>query len=258
MKRPLLSALNLDRHLQSLHEGAAGAQDIQDNLQSFKLQGNTPDNNRPRWMSDLIDIVYTGGKGNVDHKIRGQRYQYEEVPTPNTKLQTGIDRSEHLPPPPYRSHDPMTSGRLSSPAPKRLPPNPHEHSYERAQSTTVADGALHDKQPSGIRRGLATYLPDRDNPHGLAPDVRPRSQVKQPQTHLNIVANEGSRDPVFNSDSRLGYRPPPPQLTTLGGPSWGLSVIVVMWCKPLVIVNTLPSHFKDNIVDINLTRCGRI
>ena len=126
--------------LQSLHEGAAGGQD---NLQSSKLQGGTPDNNRPRWMSDLIDSlpdgnVYTGGKGNVDPKIRGQRYQYEEVPTPNTKIQTGIDCSEHLPPPPYRSHDPMTSGRLSSPAPKRLPPNPHEHSYERPQSTTVA------------------------------------------------------------------------------------------------------------------------
>ena len=50
----------------------------------------------------------------------------------------------------------------------------------------------------------------------------------------------------------------PRHLTTLGGPSWGLSVIVVMWCKPLVIVNTLHSHFKDNIVDINLTRCGSI
>ena len=140
--------------LQSLHEGAAGGQE--DNLQSSKLQGGTPDNNRPRWMSDLIDSlpdgnVYTGGKGNVDPKIRGQRYQYEEVPTSNTKIQTGIDRLEHLPTPPYRSHDPMTSGRLSSPAPKRLPPNPHEHSYERPQSTTVADGALHGKQPSRIR-----------------------------------------------------------------------------------------------------------
>ena len=168
---------------------------VQDNLHSSKLPGSTPDNNRPRWMSDLIDNlpdgnVYTGGKGNVDPKIRGQRYQYEEVPTPNTEIQTGIDRSEHLPPPPYRSHDPLTSGRLSSPAPKRLPPNPQEHSYERPQSTGVADGALHDKQPAGIRRGLTTYLPDRDNPYGLAPDVRSRSQVKQPQTHLNIVANE--------------------------------------------------------------------
>ena len=165
--------------------------------------------------NDLIDHlpdenVYTGGKGNVDPKIRGQRYQYEEVPTPNTKIQTGIDRSEHLPPPPYRSHDPMTSGRLSSPAPKRLPPNPQEHSYERPQSTGVADRALHDEHPAGIRRGLTTYLPGRDNPCGLAPDVRPRSQVNQPQTHLNIVANEGSRDPVFNSDSRLGYHPPAP------------------------------------------------
>ena len=201
--------------LQSLHEGAAGGQNTQDNLHSSKLQGGTPDNNRPRWMSDLIDSlpdgnVYTGGKGNVDPKIRGQRYQYEEVPTPNTKIQTGIDRSEHLPPPPYRSHDPMTSGRLSSPAPKRLPPNPHEHSYERPQSTGVADGALHDKNPAGIKRGLTTHLPDRDNSYDLAPDVRPRSQASQPQTHVNIVANEGSRDPVVNSDSRLGYHPPAP------------------------------------------------
>ena len=198
--------------LQSLHEGAAGGQD---NLQSSKLQGGTPDNNRPRWMSELIDSlpegnVYTGGKGNVDPKIRGQRYQYEEVPIPYAKLQTGIDRSKHLPPPPYRSHDPMTSGRLSSPAPKRLPPNPHEHSYERPQSTGVAEGALHDKQPAGIRRGQTTHLPDRDNSYDLAPDARPRIQVSQPQTHLNIVANEGSRDPVFNRDSRLGYRPPAP------------------------------------------------
>ena len=82
--------------LQSLQEGAVRGQDIQDNLQSSKLQGGTPDNNRPRWMSDLIDRlpdgnVYSGGKGNVDPKIRGQRYQYEEVPTPNTKIQTGID-----------------------------------------------------------------------------------------------------------------------------------------------------------------------
>ena len=201
--------------LQSLHEGAAGGQNTQDNLHSSKLQGGTPDNNRPRWMSDLIDSlpdgnVYTGGKGNVDHKIRGQRYQYEEVPTPNTKIQIGKDCSKHLPPPPYRSHDPMTSGRLSSPAPKRLPPNPHEHSYECPQSTGVADGALHDKHPAGIKRGLTTYLPDRDNSYDLAPDVRPRSQVSQPQTHLNIVANEGSRDPVVNSDSRLGYHPPAP------------------------------------------------
>ena len=201
--------------LQSLHEGAAGGQNTQDNLHSSKLQGGTPDNNRPRWMSDLIDSlpdgnVYTGGKGNVDPKIRGQRYQYEEVPTPNTKIQIGKDCSKHLPPPPYRSHDPMTSGRLSSPAPKRLPPNPHEHSYECPQSTGVADGALHDKHPAGIKRGLTTYLPDRDNSYDLAPDVRPRSQVSQPQTHLNIVANEGSRDPVVNSDSRLGYHPPAP------------------------------------------------
>ena len=201
--------------LQSLHEGAAGGQNTQDNLHSSKLQGGTPDNNRPRWMSDLIDSlpdgnVYTGGKGNVDPKIRGQRYQYEEVPTPNTKIQIGIDCSKHLPPPPYRSHDPMTSGRLSSPAPKRLPPNPHEQSYECPQSTGVADGALHDKHPAGIKRGLTTYLPDRDNSYDLAPDVRPRSQVSQPQTHLNIVANEGSRDPVVNSDSRLGYHPPAP------------------------------------------------
>ena len=55
--------------LQSLHEGTAGGQDIQDNLHSSKLPGSTPDNNRPRWMSDLIDSlpdgnVYTGGKGN--------------------------------------------------------------------------------------------------------------------------------------------------------------------------------------------------
>ena len=201
--------------LQSLHEGAAGGQNTQDNLHSSKLQGGTPDNNRPRWMSDLIDSlpdgnVYTGGKGNVDPKIRGQRYQYEEVPTPNTKIQIGKDCSKHLPPPPYRSHDPMTSGRLSSPAPKRLPPNPHEHSYECPQSTGVADGALHDKHPAGIKRGLTTYLPDRDNSYDLAPDVRPRSQVSQPQTHLSIVANEGSRDPVVNSDSRLGYHPPAP------------------------------------------------
>ena len=201
--------------LQSLHEGAAGGQNTQDNLHSSKLQGGTPDNNRPRWMSDLIDSlpdgnVYTGGKGNVDPKIRGQRYQYEEVPTPNTKIQIGIDCSKHLPPPPYRSHDPMTSGRLSSPAPKRLPPNPHEQSYECPHSTGVADGALHDKHPAGIKRGLTTYLPDRDNSYDLAPDVRPRSQVSQPQTHLNIVANEGSRDPVVNSDSRLGYHPPAP------------------------------------------------
>ena len=201
--------------LQSLHEGAAGGQNTQDNLHSSKLQGGTPDNNRPRWMSDLIDSlpdgnVYTGGKGNVDPKIRGQRYQYEEVPTPNTKIQIGIDCSKHLPPPPYRSHDPMTSGRLSSPAPKRLPPNPHEQSYECPQSTGVADAALHDKHPAGIKRGLTTYLPDRDNSYDLAPDVRPRSQVSQPQTHLNIVANEGSRDPVVNSDSRLGYHPPAP------------------------------------------------
>ena len=201
--------------LQSLHEGAAGGQNTQDNLHSSKLQGGTPDNNRPRWMSDLIDSlpdgnVYTGGKGNVDPKIRGQRYQYEEVPTPNTKIQIGKDCSKHLPPPSYRSHDPMTSGRLSSPAPKRLPPNPHEHSYECPQSTGVADGALHDKHPAGIKRGLTTYLPDRDNSYDLVPDVRPRSQVSQPQTHLNIVANEGSRDPVVNSDSRLGYHPPAP------------------------------------------------
>ena len=53
-------------------------------------------------------------------------------------------------------------------------------------------------------------MPDRDNSYDLAPDVRPRSQVSQPQTHLNIVANEGSRDPVVNSDSRLGYHPPAP------------------------------------------------
>ena len=201
--------------LQSLQEGAAGGQDIQDNLQSSKLQNSTRDNNWPGCWNDLIDHlpdenVYTGGKGNVDPKIRGQRYQCGEVPTPNTKLQTGIDRSEHLPPPPYRSHDPMTSGRLSSPAPKRLPPNPHEHSCEHPQSTGVADGTLHDKQPSGIRRGLITYLPDRDSSYDLAPDVRPRSQVSQPQTHLNIVANEGSRDPVVNSDSRLGYHSPAP------------------------------------------------
>ena len=69
---------------------------------------------------------------------------------------------------------------------------------------------LHDKQPSGIRRGPTTYLPDRDNPYVLAPDVRPRSQVNQPQTHLSIVANEGSRDPMSNSDSRLGYHLPAP------------------------------------------------
>ena len=69
---------------------------------------------------------------------------------------------------------------------------------------------MHDKYPAGIKRGLTTYLPDRDNSYDLAPDVRPRSQVSQPQTHLNIVANEGSRDPVVNSDSRLGYHPPAP------------------------------------------------
>ena len=268
--------------LQSLHEGAAGGQDIQDNLQSSKLQGGTPDNNRPRWMSDLIDSlpdgnVYTGGKGNVDPKIRGQRYQYEEVPTPNTKIQTGIDRSKHLPPPPYRSHDPMTSGRLSSPAPKRLPPNPHEHSYERPQSTGVADEALHDKQPAGIRRGQTTYLPDRDNSYGRAPDVSPRSQVKQPQTHLNIVAKEESRDPVFNSDSRLGYHPPAPdnlrrpqlgvirdrrdvvQATggrqyptqSLQGQNRGHQPQEVRQYLDPVNVNHIPSHDPDRVADDN-------
>ena len=109
--------------LQSLHEGAVGGHDIQKILLSSQLQTTTlmgtPENNWPGCRNDLIDhlpdgSVYTGEKGNVDPKIRSLLYRYEEVPTPNAKTPTGIKRSDHLLPPPYRPMDSMTSGQPSS------------------------------------------------------------------------------------------------------------------------------------------------
>ena len=165
-------------------------------------------------MNDPIDRlpdgnVYTGGKGNVDPKIRGERYRYEEVPTLNTRIQPALNRSDHPPPPPFRPLDPMTSGQLSSPVfggaqILRLPSNPHKH----VPSTGDADRVLHDEPTSGIRRGSTRYLHDSDNICSLAPDVRQRSQVNQPQTKLNHNVNDGYRAPVFTGDRRLDYHPP--------------------------------------------------
>ena len=116
----------------------------------------TPENNWPGCRNDLIDHlpdgnVYTGGKGNVDPKIRSLLYRYEEVPTPNAKTPTGIKCSDHLLPPPYRPMDSMTSGQPSSSVLGgaqilRLPPNPHKH----VPSTRAADRVLPDEPTSGI------------------------------------------------------------------------------------------------------------
>ena len=181
------------------------------------------------------------------------------MPTPNAKTPTGIKRSDHLLPPPYTPMDSMTSGQPSSSVLGgaqilRLPPNPRKH----VPSTRAADRVLHDEPTSGIRRGSTRYLHDGDNIGSLAPDVRQRSQVNQPHTKSMMGIDLQCLVVIMVIDDLTITHL---QLTTLGDPSLCLPVIVVMWCRPLMIVSPRRSSFsmfQDNTRDINLAMYGSI